>query len=352
MPKGADAAAGNLNPPDTGRPDADSFGRADARLEAHNLALKNPEDLREATRGADLRIIQLATGGFEGLLTHAQVGGFSLSAGDFGPDIRARGVMNAELVTIGTMLDSSGEVSQWDYDVRPGDIIVFPKSVEQEGRYTGRSRYVTITLSEQELAAHVKTEGRLQESEFWTRIRRFQPSEAQRASMREYLARRVLQLREGKVPLSAAGIDFFRRSVLEAFVGCIAGEVQDDREEQYFRGARLVRDVEDYVDALRPGRPVHISELCSVLLVSRRKLHRAFQDTIGVGPMAYLRLRRLSAAHNALRSGRMAGGSVTQTALEYGFCDLGRFASYYRRIFDEAPSETIRSAQLRGVRPA
>src|SRR5690606_637824 len=126
-------------------------------------------------------VVQLAPGTIDGQLTHAKIGELSISAGDFGPDIRARGVMNQRLVTIGTMLHSSGEVSQWNYDVVPGDVVVFPKSVEQEGRYTGRSRYATITIDEQALATFAAGEAALQEPEFWTRISRYRPSPSLRA---------------------------------------------------------------------------------------------------------------------------------------------------------------------------
>lgn len=343
MSKGTEASAVYLTRSDTENLRADISDGTDAKLYVENLTLKNPEDLREATRGADLNIIQLASGAFDGRLTHAKIGNFSLSAGDFGPDIRPRGVMNAELVTIGTMLESSGEVSQWDYDVRPGDIVVFPKSVEQEGHFTGRSRYVTITLGDQELAAHVKSEGKLGEPEFWRKIHRFQPSESGRSLIHDNLARKVRQLREGRLPSSETGVDFFRRSILEAFLGCIVSETSNDREERNRHGARLVRDVEDYVDMVGSDRPVHISELCSTLVVSRRALHRAFQNALGMGPAAYLRLRRLSAVHTALGSRRISGGNVTRIALEYGFNDLGRFAGYYRRIFNQTPSETTRA---------
>ena len=101
---------------------------------------------------------------------HAQVGILALSAGEFRSDIRARGVMNPDLVTIGMMLETSGGVSQWDYDIIPGDIVVFPKSVEQEGRFTGYSSYVTITLSAEDLATHATGERHLQEPEFWAKI--------------------------------------------------------------------------------------------------------------------------------------------------------------------------------------
>jgi AraC-like DNA-binding protein len=313
-------------------------------LDIRTFKLRNAEDLREAAHGADLKIVQLAPGSFDGHLMHAQIGELSVSAGDFGPDIRARGVMNQHLVTIGMMLQSSGEVSQWDYDVVPGDVVIFPKSVEQEGRYTGRSRYATISLSEEALADFAVGEPMLQEPEFWTKINRFFPSPSLRASICSEVAEKVSLVQSGVIPTSEAGIRYFQRSLVEAFITGIVDEVSGERDEQPRGGAKLVRDVEDYVDGVETDRSVHISELCSHLAVSRRTLHRAFQHTLGMGPLAYLRLTRLSAVHNALMTSKPANVSVTQAALDHGFTDLGRFAAAYRTMFGEVPSQTRRKA--------
>jgi AraC family ethanolamine operon transcriptional activator len=330
--------------PAESRPAGPSASTDRIALDVRTFKLQNAEDLREAAHGADLKIVQLAPGTFDGQLMHAQIGELSVSAGDFGPDIRARGVMNQNLVTIGMMLQSSGEVSQWDYDVAPGDIVIFPKSVEQEGRYTGRSRYATIAFSEEALAAFAVGEPVLQEPGFWTRINRFFPSPSLRASICSEIAEKVSLMRSGLVPTSEAGIRYFQQSLVEAFIAGIVEEVSEERDEQPRGGAKLVRDVEDYVYGLETDRPVHISELCCHLAVSRRTLHRAFQHTLGMGPLAYLRLTRLSAAHNALLKTAPANVSVTQAALDYGFTDLGRFATSYRKMFGEVPSQTRRKA--------
>lgn len=311
-------------------------------LNVCTFKLRNTEDLREAVHGADLKIVQLAPGTFDGQLMHAQIGELMVSAGDFGPDIRARGVMNQHQVTIGMMLQSSGEVSQWNYGVIPGDVIVFPRSVEQEGRYTGRSSYATITFSEAALAAYAVGEPALQEPDFWTKIGRFHPSPSLRAFICGEVAEKISLLREGMVPSSEAGVRYFQQSLVEAFIAGILDEVSEERDERYHYGAKLVRDVEDYVDIVETDRPVHISELCSHLNVSRRTLHRAFQHTLGMGPSAYLRLTRLSAVHKALMATKPAYVSVTQAALDYGFTDLGRFAASYKKMFGEVPSQTRR----------
>lgn len=55
---------------------------------------------------------------------------------------------------------------------------------------------------------------------------------------------------------------------------------------------RLVRDVEDYLRTAGT-RPVHVSEICTELRLSRRSLHRAFHEVFGVGPVTFLRYKRL-----------------------------------------------------------
>jgi AraC family ethanolamine operon transcriptional activator len=241
------------------------------------------------------------------------------------------------------ILQSSGEVSQWHYDVVPGDVVVFPKSIEQEGRYTGRSRYATITFSEEALAACAVGEPALQEPDFWTRIDRFRPSPSLRAFICREVAEKISLLGNGMVPTSEEGVRYFQQSLVEAFIAGIVDAVSEERDERHCCDARLVRDVEDYLDSVEIDRPVHISELCSHFTVSRRTLHRAFQQALGMGPLTYLRLTRLSAVRHALMTAEQAYVNVTQAALDYGFTDLGRFAATYRK-FGEVPSQTRRKA--------
>lgn len=314
-------------------------------MTAQTVVLRNTEDLREATHGADLKVVQLASGSFGGRLTHAQIGTLSLSAGDFEPDIRARGVMNPDMVTLGLLVESSGDVMQWDYHVVPGDVIVFPRSIEQEGRFTGRSRYLTLTLTEQELAEHAAGERQLQDPHFWTEIKRFRPSPGLNAFIRKNLDQKIAQLREGLLASAGPATDHFRRSLLEAFVvGILDAQDTGAEDREHHMGSRLVRAVEDYVDGIGTDQPVHISELCLALGVARRSLHRAFHETLDVGPVEYLRLRRLSSVRRALGNAEGVPKSVTRAALDAGFTDFGRFSGYYKRIFRETPSQTRKRA--------
>jgi len=63
-------------------------------------------------------------------------------------------------------------------------------------------------------------------------------------------------------------VDFFQRSIIEPFIVGLTSALPPASPRSY-TGARLVTETEDYIDTAG-GRPVHISELCSTLKVSRR----------------------------------------------------------------------------------
>jgi AraC-like DNA-binding protein len=104
---------------------------------------------------------------------------------------------------------------------------------------------------------------------------------------------------------------------------------------------RIVRQAEELM-LRRLQAPVSVDDLCVACGVSRRTLFAAFQSCHGVGPMTWLRERRMEAARGALQKPRRGGIRVTEIAHEFGFPHLGDFAGAYRRRFGEAPSETLR----------
>lgn len=87
-----------------------------------------------------------------------------------------------------------------------------------------------------------------------------------------------------------------------------------------------------------------ISALCEALPARERTLHEAFREHLGTTPKAYLKTLRLEAAHHDLLKG-LETTRVTDVALEWGFLHFGWFSQDYRRLFGEAPSQTLRRAR-------
>jgi AraC family transcriptional regulator, ethanolamine operon transcriptional activator len=90
----------------------------------------------------------------------------------------------------------------------------------------------------------------------------------------------------------------------------------------------------------RPSQPPTVDEMASTLKVSRRTLHHAFTQVLGVNPVTYIRTVRLHQARRALRGSIGSPGRVRDIAVDCGFWHLGQFAQDYKTLFGESPSKT------------
>ena len=87
--------------------------------------------------------------------------------------------------------------------------------------------------------------------------------------------------------------------------------------------------------------PVTRDSIADIAGVSIRTLSRAFMKRHGVGPITFLRQRRLEAAYRDLLGSKAEDTSVTDVAMRYGFAHLGKFSIVYRKTFGESPSHTL-----------
>lgn len=115
------------------------------------------------------------------------------------------------------------------------------------------------------------------------------------------------------------------------------------REDTSLRRRGLDRALE-YLRTIDPVA-VTVTDLCTVACVSERTLEYAFQETVGMTPLSFIRHRRLHAARRALlalaQEQRQGRTKVADVAHRLGFLELGRFAAHYRRLFGELPSQTM-----------
>ena len=312
---------------------------------AEIVPINGPDDLRETTRGSHVEIVQLKPGRLLGSIKHFGVGNLVITSGRFSSEIRMRGTLHQEKIVLGTILDSSGLSTQWWKNLEVGDIGVFPAGVEFDAIHAGGAAYLTVSIALPELLLLLGDEEHLNDPGFWNTKHLCNPDPRTGAQMLQRLTGIISGIEHKLTAPSASAADFLQRSIVESFGLALMSALPSAsaRSNTGVRtGARLVRETEDFIDASE-GRPVHISELCRALKVSRRSLHRAFTDTLGIGPAAYLRRRRLSAIRSILRRCDSPEISIGDLAFEYGFPEAGRFAAYYRAHFGETPSQTLRS---------
>jgi transcriptional regulator GlxA family with amidase domain len=94
---------------------------------------------------------------------------------------------------------------------------------------------------------------------------------------------------------------------------------------------------------------LQVANLALAADVTSRTLLRTFRQQLGVGPASYLKLRQLNMVRRALRGKCEPSGKVTNIMSEHGVTEFGRFASEYRALFGERPSETVARSRLQKV---
>ena len=303
-------------------------------------SIESFEELRDAVQGTQIDVLQLERGRLRGHLTHMLIGGMPLSAGAFSLGVRTRGVLSDDRITIGMLTGCTNRVTHWSHEMNPADVLVIPPGEAHDGRYHGGASYAAIVLDRADIASVFGAEPRLRELGF-------EPKTHYRADPKggQFVIRRlrevVARLEDTRSIWSADAAAFWKRSIIEIMTTTIlSNEPSDEDDVATLSARRIVGKVENYIEACGL-RPVHVSEICCAVHVSRRTLHRAFHNAIGIGPVAFLRCRRLCCVHSILRSSDPATTTVADVAMNQGFLNPGRFSGYYHSLFDEYPSETL-----------
>ena len=104
---------------------------------------------------------------------------------------------------------------------------------------------------------------------------------------------------------------------------------------------RIVKRAEDYALAHIDDR-LYVTDLCIAVGVSERTLQYAFQEVMGMSPVAYLTRLKLHRVRKALRMEAHGSTTVSDQALRWGFWHFGDFSRAYKDCFGELPSETLR----------
>jgi AraC-like DNA-binding protein len=321
------------------------------RLSVSVFGLDGFEGLHEGVKGSHIDVMQLGRGRLRGTLSHVGIGDFSLSIGSFNLGLRAQRISTDDKLIVGMLLNADDRVTHWSFDMRPADVLVIPPLIEHDGIFHGASSYAAIRFDLAELASLFGGDARLSDPANWLQknYHRADPAIGMAAARR--LPQIVAHLAQQRAVLSDGTAEFWKRSIVDCLTGTIANSLPHDDSGHLPSALSVVRRVEDYLAAAGP-RPVHISEICAGLNLSRRGLHRAFHEVFGIGPVTFLRYKRLCAVHSILRERAPGTVTVSEVAMQQGFIELGRFAHYYKTLFGEYPSDTLGGRRFRGLWPS
>lgn len=145
-------------------------------------------------------------------------------------------------------------------------------------------------------------------------------------------------LHRGPDALSAVAME----DVLGAFVAAWLAPISRGTKKRPSMRARdiAVRKCLELSDAEGFNR-LPMASLLEEITVSERTLQYAFRDRFGLSPAEFFKRRRLAEVRSALRRGDPDVDTIANIAALSGFWHLGQFATDYRRVFGERPSETL-----------
>jgi AraC-like DNA-binding protein len=311
-------------------------------LAVASIDLDGFEGMHNAVRGTHFDVVQLGRGRLHGSLAHVGVGNFSLSVGSFDVGIRVQRISTDDKLIVGMLLGATDRVVHWSFDLQPADVLVIPPLIEHHGVFRGAASYAAIRLDPDELSGLFAGEPRLSDPDNWREKRHYRAHPAIGILAAQKLPLIVDRLTRQDAAVSEGAAQFWKRTIVECMTATVASSLPPEKDGHLPSALKLVRHVEEYLEAAG-DRPLHISEICHELRSSRRSLHRAFHAIFGVGPVTFLRKKRLCAVHSTLKRSAPNTTTVTRVALEQGFVELGRFSQYYRVMFGEYPSQTLQS---------
>ncbi len=307
----------------------------------------DPEALRGVVHQSDIEHRLLGAGELEMRVRNRVGPQFAVDAGDYGCAVYARGVLPAQAVTIGLAPIRSGEVFTNGRALPAEALQVFAEAASVDYVTTHGASWRAVTVTRDHLQAHaIRRLGRelvlpASDSE------QFEPDPVMTWQLVEQIeAGFRLAADPGTDPGTMLLCDI---GLLDALTEALAHGPGTPEPRGARTRRRILGAVESVVRLGAQSAEVDAATLSRLCAASERLVEQAMRYGAGMPPKRWLTMARLNRVYEEL-SNPGSTRSVTDTALHWGFNHLGRFASNYRTVFGESPSDTV--ARVRGPQRA
>jgi AraC-like DNA-binding protein len=306
----------------------------------------DPEALTDAIRHADFSTCQLSNKPSLSVLSRLMCSQVCLDTASFGPAMLFSGSMPRDCYTLVFVMECPQKGRAFNFSVEHNDgyLGFFPPGGLLDAYTPEGYTHGTLTVPNAVFLDAVermfpeipqtvlKTGAGLRVGE-WEHCHLRGVLTDVRAGMQEPTA--TLAHEVARKALESALLDAFLMALRSACASVVKPLGQ--RAEGRLRRLRRARNyLAEHMNA-----PVQLADLCGELGMSRRGVEMLFRDTLGIGPMTYLRHQRLHGVRRALLASSPMPGLVKKTALEWGFWHMGHFTSEYICLFGESPSATL-----------
>ena len=312
------------------------------RAYAGTVETDDVDEHREALRPWELTIRQLSTGKYRSRTEYVSFNGSLVYREQCNRRLLVRGATPGGYLVLGSPCAAETRMDWCGAEIHPGRLAFGRSSTEIDCVVPARSHHVVALVPEDLARTYL---GEALASKLSASERRHLVC---RPSVGKALVELVHRLVEEYLEQPELLTDQELCKAIENELMDILFQAVDTLEDRVGRvpmcRRRLVflRAIE-YADHLR--RPIGIAELAAATGVSRRVLELAFQETLGVTPITYLRWSRMHGARAELAAADPDSVRVADIRARWGFSEPGRFAVEYGRLFGESPSATLRTCR-------
>jgi AraC-like DNA-binding protein len=307
-----------------------------------------PDHYEASLRQAQIEIIIALSSKFKARLTWAELHDLQVLRGEEDFPRVAYVCLQPQLSFVTFPAAQSGPLPVWGgTELRPGEIVLHGRDERLHQSTPGSLVWNLIAMD----PVHLQQYGRALTGKplcLPAEGKILRPSARDGARLRRLHAQ-VCRLAETR-PKLLAHTEVARaieQTLIQTLVACLtAASVRADGAIKR-RHARIMTRFEEVL-AEHLSEPLRTAELCELIGVTERTLRSCCGEFLGMSPIRYLLLRRLSRARVVLRDADPDGANFLELVRGFGFTELGRFEAAYRAAFSETPLATLERAP--GVR--
>lgn len=311
-----------------------------------SLRVSEPESLKEAVRDANFSPCQISARPLASSLDRVVCANVCLDFADFGPAMLFSGPMPCDCYTLVfvTACPTKGRSFNFSIEHTDGYMGFYAPGSVLDGYTPEGFASATLTVPTRVFLAAVGKSFPEIPDAVLNRGAGLRIGPAEQAGLRGLLSAVKECVGDDTEPLAGRiARDHLERVLLDVFLSAIRGSCTSlvPRPGQRVEGRmRRLRQARDFV-AGSLHKPIQLEDLCGSVGLSRRGVEMLFQDSLGIGPTAFIRHQRLHGVRRALLAANPSPGLVKKTAMEWGFWHMGHFSGGYRALFGESPSSTL-----------
>lgn len=296
----------------------------------------------ENVRDWDLDFRQLEPGLFSSERLSFGNARFIFSHTKLGRSLLQRGTTPPGLVTFGLLANPGIKINWRNVNINGDYLFIFPPDGELYGITRSDFNVYPLSVSEQKLNQICSL---LELPEFRVLIKNkevFLCNPQKLFELRKYLQQVEYHLlAEPKPSRNILLLKEIEDVITVRLVRLLAEHNQPARRKPIRKRDTAIRIAETYIRE-NSSTTLSIPELCRAANASQRMLEYAFRERYNLTPKAFIQTFRLNSVRRQLKKANPSTDRITQIAQQQGFSHMGHFCYYYKKLFLETPTDTLR----------